>query len=49
MWRLLRLLLILLIILAILFVAFAYLGPIFMPSDFEPPARDISAPVVLGQ
>lgn len=49
MWRLIRLLLILIVIAAILFVGFAYLGPIFMPGDFDPPAHDVREPVVLGQ
>jgi hypothetical protein len=47
MWRLIKYLFILLVLAAIAFVAYAYVGPIFFPTDFAAPAAQISAPVTL--
>ncbi|WP_373356906.1 hypothetical protein [Pseudoroseicyclus sp. CXY001] len=49
MWRLIKFLIYLIILAGIGLVAFAYLGPIFMPGDFDPPAGEVSMPVDLGQ
>ncbi len=47
MWRLIKYLFILIVLAAIAFVAYAYIGPIFLPTDFAAPAEQISAPVTL--
>jgi len=48
MWRLIKFLFVLVVLAAIGFVGFAYLGPIFMPTDFAPPVEEIIKPVTLG-
>ncbi len=47
MWRLIKLLLILAILAGIALVAYAYIGPLVVPGDFEPPLREITQPVDL--
>ncbi len=47
MGRLFKLLFFLLILGAAAFVAYAYVGPIFMRADFEPPTERIVQPVTL--
>ncbi|WP_165352776.1 hypothetical protein [Loktanella sp. IMCC34160] len=46
-WRLIKYLLVLAVLAAIGLVIYAYLGPIFFPSDFAAPTQDIVAPVTL--
>lgn len=46
-WKLIKLLVILAILGALALVAYAYIGPIFMPDDFDPPQVDIRLPVTL--
>ena len=33
---------------SVAFIGFAYLGPIFMSEDFDPPQDEIVIPVTLG-
>ncbi|CAA9433496.1 MAG: hypothetical protein AVDCRST_MAG15-3023 [uncultured Rubellimicrobium sp.] len=47
MWRLIKLLLILAILAGIALVAYAYIGPLVVPGDFEPPLREMTQPVDL--
>ena len=47
MWRLIKLLLILGVLAGIALVAYAYVGPLVLPGDFEPPLREVSEPVDL--
>lgn len=47
-WRLIKLVFVLAVLGAIAFVAYAYLGPIFIPSDFAAPVTEIVKPVTLG-
>ncbi|EAR51576.1 hypothetical protein OG2516_01616 [Oceanicola granulosus HTCC2516] len=47
-WRLFKFLFILVVLGVIALVAYAYVGPIFFPQDFEPPQREIVLPVTLG-
>ncbi len=47
MWRLIKLLLILAILAGIALVAYAYIGPLVVPGNFEPPLRDMTQPVDL--
>jgi hypothetical protein len=47
MWRLIKLLLILALLAGIALVAYAYVGPLLLPGDFEPPLREVSQPVDL--
>lgn len=46
-WRLIKFLLVLIILGGIGLVAFAYVGPIFFPSDFAAPSAPISLPITL--
>lgn len=46
-WKLFKLLFWLAVLCAIGLVAYAYLGPIFFPSDFAAPATNITSPVSL--
>ncbi|MGZ9812460.1 hypothetical protein ACXN5S_18520 [Pseudoroseicyclus sp. H15] len=39
----------LIILAAIALIVFAYLGPIFMPGDFDPPAQEMNMPVDIGR
>ena len=48
MWRLIKLLFVLIVLAAVAFVGYAYLGPIFTPSDFAPPTEEVVKPVTLG-
>lgn len=47
MWRLIKVLLILALLAAIALVAYAYVGPLLLPGDFEPPVREVTEPVDL--
>lgn len=47
-WRLIKLLFVLAVLGAIAFVAYAFLGPIFMPSDFAAPINEVVKPITLG-
>ncbi len=47
-WRLIKLVFVLAVLSAIAFVIYAYLGPIFMPSDFAAPVSEVVKPVKLG-
>ena len=47
MWRLIKLLLILAILAGIALVAYAYIGPLVVPGDFEPSLREMTQPVDL--
>ena len=47
MWRLIKVLLILAVLAAIALVAYAYVGPLVLPGDFEPPVREVTQPVYL--
>lgn len=46
-WKLIKFIVILAILAAIALLIYAYLGPIFMPADFDPPVRDMRVPVPL--
>ncbi len=48
MWRLIKFLFLLVVLAAIAFVGFAYLGPIFIPTDFAAPVEEVVKPVTLG-
>lgn len=48
MWRLTKLLLYLVVLAAIGLVAYAYVGPVFFPSDFAPPSKTVTQDVTLG-
>lgn len=48
MWRLIKFLLILAVLALIALVIYAYLGPLVLPGDFQPPLREVSEPVDLG-
>lgn len=48
MWRLIKFLFVLLVLAAIAFVGYAYLGPIFVPTDFSPVIKEVVKPVTLG-
>lgn len=47
MWRLIKVLLFLVIFAAIGLIGYAYIGPIFFPSDFAAPSVEINQPVTL--
>jgi hypothetical protein len=47
MWRLIKFLLILAVLAGIALVAYAYLGPLLLPGDFEPPLRPVTQPLDL--
>jgi len=47
MWRLIKALFFLIVIGAIGLVAYAYVGPLFFPADFAPPAEEVTRPVTL--
>jgi len=47
MWRLIKVLLILAVLAAIALVAYAYVGPLLLPGDFEPPVREVTQPLDL--
>ena len=46
--RLILVLLVLLVLALLALVAYAYLGPVLMPGDFEPPRGEVVQPVDLG-
>lgn len=48
MWRLIKFLFILAVLAAIAFIGYAYLGPIFMPTEFAPQIEEVVKPVTLG-
>ena len=47
MWRLFKALIYLIIIAAVALVAYAYVGPLFFPSDFAAPSEEVVRPVTL--
>lgn len=47
MWRIIKALLFLAVLAGIAFVGYAYLGPIFFPSDFAAPSQEVTVPVTL--
>jgi len=47
MWRLIKALLFLIILGALALIAYAYVGPIFFPSDFAPPTEEVTRPVTI--
>ncbi|SHI29798.1 hypothetical protein [Wenxinia saemankumensis] len=49
MWRAIKLIFWLVVLAAIALLAYAYIGPVFFPGDFEPPLREMRQPVTLGQ
>lgn len=46
-WKLIKLIVIMAILAGIALLAYAYLGPIFMPADFDPPIQQMRVPVAL--
>ncbi|MGR3486128.1 MAG: hypothetical protein ACU0BF_12335 [Paracoccaceae bacterium] len=46
-WRLVKLLFWLALLAGLAMVAYAYLGPIVTPADFEPPVRQVTQPITL--
>lgn len=48
MWRAIKVLFVLAVLTSVAFIGFAYLGPIFMAEDFEPPSEEVVMPVTLG-
>ena len=46
--RLILVLLVLLLLAFVALVAYAYLGPLLLPGDFEPPRQEVVEPVDLG-
>ncbi len=47
MWRLIKALLFLIILAGVCLIAYAYIGPVFFPADFAPPAEEVTAPITL--
>lgn len=47
MWRLIKALIFLAVLGGIALVAYAYVGPILFPADFEAPREDVTMPVTL--
>ncbi len=47
MWRLIKFLLILAVLAAIALVIYAFVGPLLLPGDFEPPLQEMTQPVDL--
>ncbi len=47
MWRLIKFLLILAILAGLALVIYAFVGPLLLPSDFEPPLQEMTQPVDL--
>lgn len=48
MWLLTKVVFFLVVVAAIGLVGYAYLGPTFMPSDFQPDVQEVIKPVTLG-
>ncbi|WP_210528293.1 hypothetical protein [Rubellimicrobium arenae] len=48
MWRLIKVLLILAVLAGIALIAFAYVGPLILPGDFQPPSHQVEEPVELN-
>ncbi len=46
-WRLIKFLIVLVILAGIGLVAFAYVGPIFFPTEFAAPSAPITEPITL--
>ena len=46
--RMILVLLVLLLLGLVAVIAYAYLGPLLMPGDFEPPRREVVQPIDLG-
>lgn len=47
MWRLIKALLFLVVLAGVALVGYAYIGPIFFPTDFAAPTQEVSRPVTL--
>lgn len=47
MWRLIKAVFYVVVLCAVALVAYAYLGPMFFPSDFAAPAEEVTRPVTL--
>jgi hypothetical protein len=47
MWRLIKALLFVIILAGVGLVAYAYIGPLFFPSDFAAPSQEVRTPVTL--
>lgn len=47
MWRLIKILLVLVILAGIALVIYAFVGPLLLPGDFEPPLEEVTQPVEL--
>jgi hypothetical protein len=47
MWRLIKFLLILAVLAAVALVIYAFVGPLLLPGDFEPPLEEMTQPVDL--
>ena len=47
MWRLIKALFFLTVLGAVALIAYAYVGPVFFPSDFAPPSDEVIVPVIL--
>ena len=47
MWQLFKAIFLLAALASMGLVAYAYLGPIFFPTDFVPPLSEVSEPVIL--
>lgn len=46
-WRLIKLFVVLIILAGLGLVAYAYVGPLLFPADFEAPSTAISTPITL--
>lgn len=46
-WRLIKAMIYLLVLGAIALVGYAYIGPVLMPQDFEPPVRSVTQDITL--
>jgi predicted small lipoprotein YifL len=47
MWRIIKALLFLAVLAVIAFIGYAYVGPIFFPTDFAAPSQEVTVPVTL--
>ncbi|ARO14198.1 hypothetical protein BVG79_00846 [Ketogulonicigenium robustum] len=46
-WKFIKVIIFLAVLAVIALIAYAYLGPLVTPADFQPPAREIRTPVTL--
>jgi hypothetical protein len=47
MWRIIKVLLFLGLLAGLAFMGYAYVGPVFFPSDFAAPSQEMTVPVTL--